>query len=293
MRDNNRSECWPTAAVTLKPGAQATPQESRDWSSSGSRPMSTPAISGWSTSCRRARQARSLSARSFPRRTCHDDRHQRPGRGRRGRRRAGHAAHPGRARTHAAVLPRQVEPAVRWRSGPPPAPGSHPGRRAGRRAGPHRARRVAGRALERGPALRRPGLDAEPGDSPGHAGLSRRRSDRRRTRAGRSDGLAGRRAGQLRRVQPPPSPLAEQQPAAEPGGVEDADRYRRRQRRNRATSACQGPGQPAAGAVHGGRRRLPGGTGPRGNARRWFSARPCWSLFSTGRRPRPSASCRC
>ena len=30
MRHNKRPECWPTAAVTWKPGGQATPRESRD-----------------------------------------------------------------------------------------------------------------------------------------------------------------------------------------------------------------------------------------------------------------------
>ncbi len=51
------------AAVALKPGATATPDELKAFAKSGWPPTSTHGTSGWWTSCRRDRPARSCAAR--------------------------------------------------------------------------------------------------------------------------------------------------------------------------------------------------------------------------------------
>ena len=56
------------AAVALKPGASATPEELRAFARDGWRRTSTRGRSGWWTRCPRARPARSCAARCSPRR---------------------------------------------------------------------------------------------------------------------------------------------------------------------------------------------------------------------------------
>ena len=58
------------AAVALKPGASATPEELRAFVENGWRPTSTRAASGWSTRCPKDRPARSCAERcTRPKRT--------------------------------------------------------------------------------------------------------------------------------------------------------------------------------------------------------------------------------
>ena len=64
------------AAVTLKPGADVTAAEMREYVANGSRRTSTRGRSGSSTSCRRRRPARSSSVRSRCRLSCLPERAQ-------------------------------------------------------------------------------------------------------------------------------------------------------------------------------------------------------------------------
>ena len=125
---------------------------------------------------------------------------------------------------------------------------------------------LGGGALDAGPAVRRPGVDAEPGPAQARAGLSRGRDDGRGTRGGRPARVEGRRAGEVRDVEPGGGGGAQQQPADQPGRVEGGDRHRRRQRGRRLPSSPGRPGLVPAGALDGRARRLPGGRGSRAHA---------------------------
>jgi acyl-coenzyme A synthetase/AMP-(fatty) acid ligase len=80
-RHNKPSECWPAAAVTLKLGVQATPQELRDCVKQRAAAYKYPHHVWLVDALPKGPTGKIVKREIAPRRTSHEDRHQRPGRG--------------------------------------------------------------------------------------------------------------------------------------------------------------------------------------------------------------------
>ena len=107
--------------------------------------------------------------------------------------------------------------------------------------------------------LQRPRLARESAAAPDHAGLSGRCRDRRGSPRRRTAGLARQREDAVRDGQPGGGAGADQQPAGQSAGLEGADRHRRPERGARRESFCPRHAFEASGAGDGRARRLRGG----------------------------------
>ena len=275
------------AAVTLRPGAAATPEELRDWVKQRVAAYKYPRHVWLTDGLPKGATGKILKREiaipaHLTRTAARSCRHRPPPAPRaapaappdRGRGRARHAAHPGGARPGAPVLPRPVRAQVRPGAGRPAGAGrvarGRPGRRARPRRGRHlgrrpRRRRTAGSPTPPGPATRCCAGSCRPTWRPGTP---------RSAWSTDAAGLARRGAGALRGEQPGRRARAEQQPAAVARGVEGGDRLRRRQPGGRGQAPGQRPVQRAAGTVDGAARRLHGRHRPGGHPRRGRAAHP-------------------
>ena len=255
------------AAVALKPGASATPEELRAFAKDKVAAYKYPRqvwlvdeLPKGPTGKILRREVQPPAGRGVTRRAPEQAASQScgGGRGRRGRRPRPAADRRG-ARHHAPVPAGQLAAPAGRRAGPPPAAGRPSGGTARHRTRPDRGRAVRDRGARRVTAASptRPGrttpcCGARPG-VPGGGPVRRGPGGRRRAR------LAGRHADQVPAQQPDRRGRAEQQPGAVPGRLEGPHRYRRRERLPRPAGPRLGPGRSAAGAVDGPGRRLRGG----------------------------------